>query len=171
MNWKIWLLIFVVLGSILAIVPLDFTKGIEITSVEQNSTAYEQGLRQGQIITSVNGIQINDLEDFSNALAGKFSSNENINLLVEQAEEFKPEVVAIGSEKLYPDLKSKIRGKAKIFAGEEALREIAGTEKADIVVIAISGTASLMPLMSALEAGRTVALASKEPVVSAGKII
>jgi len=99
------------------------------------------------------------------------SSNENVTLLAEQAEEVKPEVVAIGSKNLYPDLKKKVRGEAKIRAGEEALREIAGDERADIVVIAISGTAALMPLVSALEAGRTVALASKEPVVSAGKII
>ncbi len=99
------------------------------------------------------------------------SSNENTTLLAEQAEAVKPEVVAIGSKDLYPDLKEKIRGETKILAGEDALREIAGDEMADIVVIAISGTAALMPLVSALEADRTVALASKEPVVSAGKII
>ena len=39
LNWKIWILIFAVIGSLLAIVPMDFTKGIEINSVEQNSTA------------------------------------------------------------------------------------------------------------------------------------
>ena len=85
LTWKIWLLIIVLVFSLLAIFgmpPTFLEKGVLITSVETNSTAFEQGLRQGQIITNIDGTQIEDLEDFSNAL-GKFSSNENIKLILQ----------------------------------------------------------------------------------------
>jgi len=72
LNWKIWLLIFCILGSLLAIFPLDFSKGVEIASIEQNSTAYEQGLRQGQIITAIDGETINNFEDYKRVINEKF---------------------------------------------------------------------------------------------------
>jgi len=58
LTWKIWLLIIVLclcLLSIFGFPPVFFEKGVLITSVEQNSTAFEQGLRQGQIITGIDG--------------------------------------------------------------------------------------------------------------------
>ena len=82
MNWKIWLLIFVVLGSILAIVPLNFEKGVEIISIEQNSTAYEQGLRQGQIINKIDGEIITSFEDYKEIINSKFPSSENKKLTI-----------------------------------------------------------------------------------------
>jgi len=99
------------------------------------------------------------------------SSNENISLLAEQAEEFNPSVVAIGNEAFYPDLKNKISGDSKIASGAESLEEIASDDSADIIFMAISGTSALKPLIAALRKGKTVALASKEPVVSAGMIV
>jgi len=72
MNWKIWLLIIVVLGSILAIIPMDFDKGVEIVSVEKDSVAYEIGLRSGQIIQAIDDQQINSFEDYSNIINSKF---------------------------------------------------------------------------------------------------
>ena len=82
LSWKIWLLIFAVLGSLLAIVPLDFTQGIEISSIEQGSIAYEQGLRQGQIITKIDGEFITSLEDYQNIITSKFPSDENQKLTI-----------------------------------------------------------------------------------------
>jgi preprotein translocase subunit SecD len=82
MNWKIWLLIFVVLGSILAIVPLNFEKGVEIISIEQNSTAYEQGLRQGHIITGIDGEKITSFEEYKEVINSKFPSENNIKLTI-----------------------------------------------------------------------------------------
>ena len=76
LSWKIWVLILVVLGSILAIVPMDFTKGVEIISIEQNSTAYEQGLRQGQIITNIDGELVTNFNQYSEIINSKFPSNE-----------------------------------------------------------------------------------------------
>ncbi len=98
-------------------------------------------------------------------------SNENISLLAEQAEEFKPEVVALGNERLYSDLKGSAPEGARVLCGAESLELLAGEEPADMVFMAVSGTAALRPLVAALKAGRTIALASKEPVVSAGMII
>ena len=99
------------------------------------------------------------------------SSNANLERLIKQAGEFSPEIVAIGDETLYPDLKAKVKAPTRVVSGKEALMEIAGEVEADIVFMAIAGTAALKPLVAALENGRTVALASKEPVVSAGMII
>ena len=99
------------------------------------------------------------------------SSNENISLLADQAEEFNPDIVTVGNGKFYSDLKEKIAKGTRVTAGAESIEQLAGEEPADIVFMAISGTAALKPLVAALSAGRTVALASKEPVVSAGMII
>jgi len=99
------------------------------------------------------------------------SSNENVADLLLQAEEFNPDVVGVGNESCYPELQKSWSGKGKILAGEKGLREMAGDVSADIVFMAISGTAALLPLVEALKKGRTVALASKEPVVSAGMLL
>lgn len=99
------------------------------------------------------------------------SSNENISLLADQAREFSPEIVAIGNDQLYSDLKRSVESTVKVLSGPESLVQLSSEEPADIIFMAISGTAALNPLIAALETGRTVALASKEPVVSAGAVI
>ena len=86
LTWKIWLLIIILAFSLLSIFSLPPTfleKGVLITSVETNSTAFEQGLRQGQIITNIDNTPIENLEGFSNALKEKFNSNENIKLIIQ----------------------------------------------------------------------------------------
>ena len=83
LTWKIWLLIILIFLSLLSIFgfpPSFFQKGVLITSVEANSTAFEQGFRQGQIITQINGEKINNLNDFSTALKGKFNG-ENVKII------------------------------------------------------------------------------------------
>ncbi|MDP8299052.1 MAG: 1-deoxy-D-xylulose-5-phosphate reductoisomerase [Candidatus Tantalella remota] len=99
------------------------------------------------------------------------SSNRNIDSLSAQAAEFKPDIVAVGKKDLKDDLAKRINYPCKVVAGEEGLEYLAAEESADIVFMAISGTAALKPLVLALEKGRKVALASKEPIVSAGSII
>jgi preprotein translocase subunit SecD len=84
LTWKLWILIIVLAMSLLSIFgfpPTFFQKGVLITSVDQNSTAFEQGLRQGQIIIGINGEEINDLNDFSKILEGKYPSEENIKII------------------------------------------------------------------------------------------
>lgn len=76
LTWKIWLLIIILIlsfTSIFGLVPKFFDKGVLITSIESNSTAFEQGLRQGQIITEIDGQKINNLNDFSKVMQGKFA--------------------------------------------------------------------------------------------------
>ena len=80
LTFKIWILIICLLLSFLAIFsmpPIFLKKGVLITSIELNSTAFEHGLREGQIITEIDGYKIRSLEDFSNSLKGKYSSGEN----------------------------------------------------------------------------------------------
>ncbi|MDD5634613.1 MAG: 1-deoxy-D-xylulose-5-phosphate reductoisomerase [Candidatus Omnitrophica bacterium] len=98
------------------------------------------------------------------------ASFNNVELLVEQAEEFSPEMVTIGNVALYSEIKSRLKGKVKIYAGMKALEEMA-TEPCDTVFMAIGGVVALKPLVAAIGAGRRIALASKEPIVSAGEII
>lgn len=98
-------------------------------------------------------------------------SNENINSLVKQAAEFKPEVAAIGNQALRRELEDSLPSGVKALAGAADLEKIAAEMPADVIFMAVSGTAALRPLVAALKAGRTVALASKEPIVSAGMII
>ncbi|MDP7520798.1 MAG: PDZ domain-containing protein [Candidatus Pacearchaeota archaeon] len=81
LTWKIYLLIIILVFSLLSIFgfpPHFFQKGVIITSVETNSTAFEEGLRQGQIIIGVDGKIINNLDDFSKAVQGKYLSNKSI---------------------------------------------------------------------------------------------
>jgi len=110
LSWKIWTLIIVVLGSLLVIFwPLisDFSSGLEISFVEQNSTAYEQGLRQGQIITHIDGQQVTSLEDYQKVISLKFPSEEKIKLtLTTKSGEFilfddkSPEIILKKTEKI-----------------------------------------------------------------------
>ena len=70
MNWKIWFLIAVLLFSLFAISPWDyFKKGVEIKSVEKNSSEFESGLRAGMIIHSINNQEIENLDDYSKRIS------------------------------------------------------------------------------------------------------
>ncbi|MBU2104835.1 MAG: PDZ domain-containing protein [Nanoarchaeota archaeon] len=78
-TWKIWLLIIVLIFSLVSIFgvpPKLFQKGVLITSVSANSTAFEEGLRQGQIITEIDGVKINNIEDYSKTIQNKFPLEE-----------------------------------------------------------------------------------------------
>jgi len=107
---------------------------------------------------------------------GKFrikalSGYSNVSLLAEQAGEFQPERIVIGDERVYSELKSKVSDSVKISAGSQAMENLAHGAGADIIFMAISGSAALKPLFAAISSGKDIALASKEPVVSAGMLI
>ncbi len=99
------------------------------------------------------------------------SSYNNADLLLEQAVKVSPKEVVIGNEESYKNLKGKAKGKFSFSAGGEELKRIASLKDADIIFIAISGIAALGPLVAAIKAGKKIALASKEPIVSAGEVI
>jgi len=87
LGFRIWLLIIILIVSLLSIFVSSygftlFQKGVLITSVEQNSTSFEQGLRQGQIITSIDGKAINNITDYSNYIQGKFPSEKEVKTII-----------------------------------------------------------------------------------------
>ena len=91
-------------------------------------------------------------------------------LLAEQAKQFQPELVSIGSPEKAEGLRSKLDG-IRVASGEEGLIELATLPSADIVLIAIVGTAGLQPALAAIRAGKDIAVASKEILVMAGEIV
>ena len=88
LTFKIWVLIFVLFFSLLSIFSFSnlFQKGVLVTSVEKNSTAFEQGFRQGQIIQNIDGIKINSKEDYSKLIQEKFPSNEEFKTIFKTKE-------------------------------------------------------------------------------------
>jgi preprotein translocase subunit SecD len=80
LTWKIWLWLIILAFAIISIfiTPNFMQKGILITNVGQNSSAFEQGLRQGQVITAIDNRQITNIEDYSKIIQEKFPSNEKI---------------------------------------------------------------------------------------------
>lgn len=99
-------------------------------------------------------------------------ANNNIDLLVEQARKFRPEVVAIGNEKREKELKKALKGEPiEVLAGSEAIVELAASVEADIVLTAMVGFSGLEPTISAIKSGRIIALANKETLVVAGDMI
>nr|WP_234394693.1 hypothetical protein [Porphyromonas cangingivalis] len=96
----------------------------------------------------------------------------NVDLLIHQAKEFKPQVVAIANDMQYKHLKKELSGEnIEILVGNEAICDIASSYEADTVLSAMVGFAGLAPTVSAMESGRTIALANKETLVVAGELI
>lgn len=81
LGWRIWLLIIVLVLSILSIRP-SFESGVVIKSVDRNSQAFEEGLRQGEIIKEINGNTIADLDDYTRVISSIFPSEDNVKLNV-----------------------------------------------------------------------------------------
>ncbi len=80
LGFRIWLLIIILILSLISIfiTPTFLQKGVLIVSVDSNSTAFEQGLRQGQVIIAIDGKEVTSLEDFTNILQGKYNLNESV---------------------------------------------------------------------------------------------
>ncbi|MFA5953737.1 MAG: hypothetical protein WC812_04045 [Candidatus Pacearchaeota archaeon] len=88
LGFKIWLFIIVLILAIISIFVSSnginfFQKGVLITSVEQNSTAFQEGLRQDQIIKTIDGEKIDDLEKFTLVINQKFPSNVSQKTIIE----------------------------------------------------------------------------------------
>lgn len=101
-------------------------------------------------------------------------AHRSVDLLVEQAKEFKPEVVCIADETQYDSLKAKLATlnyQGKIWAGADAIADMVTFPSIDIVVASMVGYAGLRPTIAAIQAGKTIALANKETLVVAGELI
>jgi 1-deoxy-D-xylulose-5-phosphate reductoisomerase len=96
----------------------------------------------------------------------------NHELLVKQALEFSPNAVVIGDESKYNTVKEALAGtEIKVFAGENALEEVADFDTYDVMLAAIVGFAGLKPTLKAVRKGKVIALANKETLVVAGDIV
>ncbi|MDD3859757.1 MAG: 1-deoxy-D-xylulose-5-phosphate reductoisomerase [Bacteroidales bacterium] len=99
-------------------------------------------------------------------------ANNNIDLLIKQAREFEPDAVVIADKSKYQRLKdSLIDLPIKVYAGDEAVEQIAAMDNVDIVLTAMVGFSGLLPTIRAIEAGKTIALANKETLVVGGHLI
>jgi 1-deoxy-D-xylulose-5-phosphate reductoisomerase len=99
------------------------------------------------------------------------SGHRNIELLQEQIRRFKPRAVVVREESNAALVRDRINGSTEVLAGEEGLREIVSRDDVDIVISSLVGFAGLKPTLWALEAGKDVALANKETLVTGGEII
>ena len=101
-------------------------------------------------------------------------AHKSVDKLIEQAREFKPEVVCIADKSLYETLSRQLSAagfQGKVWAGADAIAEVVTMPSVDIVVAAMVGYAGLHPTIEAIKAGKTIALANKETLVVAGEII
>lgn len=100
------------------------------------------------------------------------TANNNVDLLVQQARTFTPNVVCIANEKHYATLKQQLEDlPIKVFAGSDAIDQVVQMQGVDIVLAAMVGYAGLKPTIAAIEAGKIIALANKETLVVAGELI
>lgn len=97
--------------------------------------------------------------------------NTNAEMLYEQAKEFQPEVVCIYDKKTAEANKSRFRGVSRLVSGIEGLIECAALSGVDMVVGAIVGMIGVRPIIEAVKAGKDIALANKETLVTAGHIL
>ena len=99
------------------------------------------------------------------------AAGNNSDLLVEQAQKHLPIVVSINDAAKVAELRGKLGLTCEVHSGAEGLLKLATMPEADIVLIAIVGTAGLQPALAAIRAGKDIAVASKEILVMAGEIV
>ena len=98
------------------------------------------------------------------------AARSNIDLLESQAREFHPELIAVYDPNKALELQKRLPG-VTVMAGSEGLKAAAELLSADFVMLAMSGSSGLEPALAAIEAGKTIGLANKEILVSAGELI
>ena len=100
------------------------------------------------------------------------TANNKVDLLIEQARQFRPEAVVIANPDKYLQLKEALSDlPIKVYAGADALAQIVESGPIDIVLTAMVGYAGLRPTMNAIKAGKVIALANKETMVVAGELV
>lgn len=110
-----------------------------------------------------------DLPDRLRLLA--LAAGNNVGLLVEQARKHQPMAVSVQDPQRAAELSGTLGVTCEVYSGSEGLIKLATLPEADIVLIAIVGTAGLKPALAAIRAGKDIAVASKEILVMAGEIV
>src|SRR5271156_1864351 len=95
----------------------------------------------------------------------------NAELLLKQTLKFRPEAISISDPEKARELENTLGTSSRVHSGPEGLITLATLPSADIVLIAIVGTAGLQPALAAIRAGKDIAVASKEILVMAGEIV
>ncbi len=100
------------------------------------------------------------------------AAGNNVDMLEHQIRRFRPGLVSVLADASAANLKKRCAGlDVRILSGVEGMIQVAAAEQADITVSAIVGTAGLVPTMAAIRAGKTIALANKEVLVTAGELV
>jgi 1-deoxy-D-xylulose-5-phosphate reductoisomerase len=100
------------------------------------------------------------------------TAHNNVELLIQQAIRFQPNAVVIGNKKQYSRLKEALtQYPVKVYAGYDAIAQVAALPSVDMVVMAMVGFSGLLPTVKAIQAGKHIALANKETLVVAGKLV
>jgi 1-deoxy-D-xylulose-5-phosphate reductoisomerase len=103
-------------------------------------------------------------------LVGLAAGN-NVDLLLKQTRKHKPAAVSVTDPAKAKDLQNILGTTAQVYSGNDGLLKLATMPDADIVLIAIVGTAGLQPALAAIRAGKDIAIASKEILVMAGETV
>ena len=145
-----------------------------------NYIKHSKKLKYISVLGSTGSIGTQTLE-IAKELPDKFkvvalTAGRNINLLTKQIESHTPEFVAIEEISLISELKDNINNlnlvnPPKVIGGKEGLNIAASWDSADTVVTGIVGCAGLIPTLSAIKAGKNIALANKETLIAAGSLV
>lgn len=110
-------------------------------------------------------------ENLGIQIAG-LSANNNISVLEEQARKFKPEFVSVIDSEKGKTLKTRLSDTStKVILGPESMSELVTLVEADTILTSVVGIAGLIPTFKAIESGKNVALANKETLVTAGRLV
>ena len=100
------------------------------------------------------------------------AARSNVDLLEQQIEHFNPRMAALSDEASADLLRARVKSKdVKVFGGRDGVVQVATMPEADMVLSSIVGIAGLIPTLEAIKAGKNVALANKESLVTAGSIV
>ena len=100
------------------------------------------------------------------------TAGSNADLLIRQAKQYKPQCVVIADESKYEYVQEALANEpVQVYAGADALCQVVQMEPVDIVLTALVGFSGLRPTISAIKAGKPIALANKETLVVAGELI
>lgn len=118
------------------------------------------------------GVQTLDVARMNHIKISALTANRRIDILEKQAREFLPDIVGVLDENSAKELKIALSDtNVKVIGGQEGILAAAQYDKADTVVNAIVGVAGLLPTLSAIKAGKNIALANKETLVAGGSIV
>ncbi|MBT3278792.1 MAG: 1-deoxy-D-xylulose-5-phosphate reductoisomerase [Phycisphaerales bacterium] len=99
------------------------------------------------------------------------AAGRNGQMLVNQAAKYRPAFAAIGDESQAPRLRTELPAETELLSGPDGLCEMVRRSDGEMVLSAVVGSAGLKPMLTAIDAGKTVALANKETLVCAGELV